>query len=246
MASISILEQLSNACVEAARCSLEVLNALKEQQLIANFGFFDLDAAFSAAFVFVLVDRIHANTSQLPSKTTICKASGILEHLSSQGNIAAGKRRADIDQMCAHLGISFHDNSQDKDNGARLDKVGPHGPAGEADGAHSRGQEPDEHPSSAAAALTQNENLARAECTRSQNEASASHFDWAQAAATLFDHSLADAQEQQQSMAAALSFGEGGNEIFNSLYLEDFSLTGVVETDWAEFSKQLASQNEPG
>lgn len=209
--------------------------------MIANFGFFDLDAAFSAAFVFVLVDSIYSHTGRSSSVENIRKASEILNYLSSQGNKAAEKRGADINQMCNHLGVSFHENLQNT-NGLLQDNNESQGPETELDGTESGSQQNCEQ-----RPLTDNrrrEDVHITECTLPQQELSPSQFDWAQAAATFFDQNLSDPQDTQKSMAAALSFGEGGNEICSSLYLDDFSLTGVVETDWAELGKQLASQNE--
>ncbi|WQF81651.1 hypothetical protein CDEST_06665 [Colletotrichum destructivum] len=242
------LDQISGSCVEAASCSLEVLDAMKEQRIIANFGFFDLDAAFSAAFVFVLVDSIHARASHPSSIVQIRKASEILKHLASQGNFAAQKRRADINQMCSHLGVSFNEDADERADispmeidGVRVNEAG----TDDADGQTQHHQHDED--GRLIPFRSRDQDLHRVEDTVLQHELpSSSQLDWAQAAATLLDHSLADTQDQQQSMAAALSFGEGGNEMLGGLYLEDFSLTGVVETDWAEFARQLASQNELG
>ncbi|KAK6226070.1 hypothetical protein QIS74_02117 [Colletotrichum tabaci] len=241
------LDQISSSCVEAASCSLEVLDAMKEQRIIANFGFFDLDAAFSAAFVFVLVDSIHVRASHPSSIVQIRKASEVLEHLASQGNIAAQKRRADIIQMCNHLGVSFNEDTNERADRSPMEIDGVRVNEAGTDDADGQTQHQHDEDGRLIPVRRRDQDLHRVEDTVPQNElSSSSQFDWAQAAATLLDHSLADTQDQQQSMAAALSFGEGGNEMLGSLYPEDFSLTGVVETDWAEFARQLASQNELG
>jgi proline utilization trans-activator len=70
----------------------------------AKFGFFDLDALFSAAFVFVLAEKISPRTPTDPCG--IRDAASLMGWLSASGNKAATKRLADIHQMCSHLGIA--------------------------------------------------------------------------------------------------------------------------------------------
>ncbi|KAL4874438.1 hypothetical protein BJY04DRAFT_225929 [Aspergillus karnatakaensis] len=102
------LHQFVEACIDAAKRSLAILSGLRSQRLLANFGFFDLDAIFSVAFVFVLAGTIH------PGKESCWRDINLtlhlLDHLSSHGNKAAYNRRVDILQMCEHLGISREQN----------------------------------------------------------------------------------------------------------------------------------------
>lgn len=79
----------------------------------AKFGFFDLDATFSAAFVFVLVEAIGAGDRRDSNLARITAALGLLEYLSAHGNKAAGKRQADIEQMCRHLKVSLCQSSDE-------------------------------------------------------------------------------------------------------------------------------------
>ncbi|KAL5042077.1 hypothetical protein BDW71DRAFT_200866 [Aspergillus fruticulosus] len=98
------LHQFATTCIDSAQRSLAILCALRNQNLLANFGFFDLDAIFSVAFVLVLAGTIY------PSKGSYSRdihlALDLLNHLSLNGNKAARNRRADIVQMCDHLGIT--------------------------------------------------------------------------------------------------------------------------------------------
>jgi proline utilization trans-activator len=64
--------------------------------------FLDLDAVFSAGFVFVLVEIIAPGRSL--GACGIGVSRGILTHLMDLGNHAASRRLAELDQMCAHLG----------------------------------------------------------------------------------------------------------------------------------------------
>ncbi|KAF2165737.1 hypothetical protein M409DRAFT_24025 [Zasmidium cellare ATCC 36951] len=86
----------------SARCSV--------QQLLAKFGFFDLDATFSAAFVLLLAEFVRPETSDLDKsrRLSIAEALGILQYMESQGNKTAGKRRQDIEVACSQLGISLN------------------------------------------------------------------------------------------------------------------------------------------
>ena len=69
---------------------------------IAKNAFLDLDAVFSAGFVFVLVEIIAPGRSLGACGISVSR--GILTHLMDLGNHAASRRLAELDQMCAHLG----------------------------------------------------------------------------------------------------------------------------------------------
>ncbi|KAL3486313.1 hypothetical protein BJX62DRAFT_228833 [Aspergillus germanicus] len=98
------LHQFATTCIDSAQRSLAILGALRAQQLLANFGFFDLDAIFSVAFVLVLAATIYPGKGSYSRDIQLTL--DLLNHLSLNGNKAARNRRADIAQMCDHLGIS--------------------------------------------------------------------------------------------------------------------------------------------
>jgi proline utilization trans-activator len=100
-----LLDRFCSVCVDAATNTLTTLRTVKAQGIIAKFGFFDLDAIFSAAFVFVLtaVSPVHASRRIVELRSAI----SLLEYLSSVGNKAAGNRLVDISQMCARLDIDL-------------------------------------------------------------------------------------------------------------------------------------------
>ncbi|KAH6689815.1 fungal-specific transcription factor domain-containing protein, partial [Plectosphaerella plurivora] len=102
----SLFANLSEACTEAASRSLDLLLAMIKQRIIANFGFFDLDATFSAAFVFVLIERIYPSSTNGNGVANIQRASEIMQYLASRGNKAAAKRHADLERICSHIGLS--------------------------------------------------------------------------------------------------------------------------------------------
>lgn len=69
--------------------------------LQARYGFFDLDATFSAAFVLVMVGFVDKTQSQPPK--ALDQASKVLQFLSRSGNTAAERRLQDITQSCSHV-----------------------------------------------------------------------------------------------------------------------------------------------
>lgn len=68
----------------------------------AKHAFLDLDAVFSAGFVFVLVEMIVPGRNLGACGIRVSRR--ILSHLVELGNRAASRRLTELDQMCAHLG----------------------------------------------------------------------------------------------------------------------------------------------
>ncbi|OQE05714.1 hypothetical protein PENVUL_c022G01821 [Penicillium vulpinum] len=97
----SMLLRLCDTCNEAATRSLAILESLRRQQTIPRYGFFDLDATFSAAFVLVMVGFLDKSQSQPPS--ALDQASRVLQFLSQSGNLAAERRLQDIAQSYSHV-----------------------------------------------------------------------------------------------------------------------------------------------
>ncbi|RSM09441.1 hypothetical protein CEP52_004071 [Fusarium oligoseptatum] len=95
------LRRLGEICVEAARKSLAILQALRNTELIAKNAFLDLDILFSVGFVFVLVEAIHPNKNL--GISGIEGSRNVLQYLVTVGNRAAAKRLGELDQMCLHL-----------------------------------------------------------------------------------------------------------------------------------------------
>lgn len=145
-----------------------------------------------------------------------------MQYLAAQGNRAAEKRRADLKQICNFLGIIY---PQDQNEGA---------PVGKESVCTTAVPEPDEG-SLSTHDLSINA-VGQPEASATQDDSP--QFDWAEAAATFFDQQ--PNMTIDQDMINNLSFAEGGH-LSSSFYLDDFTLTGVIETDWEEFSKQLTS-----
>ncbi|KAF4761004.1 hypothetical protein N7455_001466 [Penicillium solitum] len=97
----SMLLRLCDTCDEAATRSLAILESLRRQQTIPRYGFFDLDATFSAAFVLVMVGFLDKSQTQPP--LALDQASKVLQFLSQSGNLAAERRLQDIAQSYSHV-----------------------------------------------------------------------------------------------------------------------------------------------
>ncbi|KAJ5110131.1 hypothetical protein N7532_002776 [Penicillium argentinense] len=96
-----VLVRLCETCNEAAVRSLAILHSLQRQQTIPRYGFFDLDATFSAAFVLVMVGFIDNSQNKPPA--ALSQAYDVLRFLSRSGNSAAEQRLQDISQSCSHV-----------------------------------------------------------------------------------------------------------------------------------------------
>ncbi|THZ82733.1 hypothetical protein D6C84_05554 [Aureobasidium pullulans] len=96
-----IVLKLTRTCEEAAMKCVVVLSRLKQNIMIARFGFFDLDATFSAAFVLIML-RIEDGKSLRPPDE-ILEACRVLQYLSIAGNRMAGRRLRDINDFCTRV-----------------------------------------------------------------------------------------------------------------------------------------------
>ncbi|KAH7334191.1 hypothetical protein BKA66DRAFT_517567 [Pyrenochaeta sp. MPI-SDFR-AT-0127] len=95
------LRRLAEICVEAASKSILILQALQKRELLAKNAFLDLDATFSAGFIFVLVEAI--NPGNTLGHRGIDGARGILRYLVGLGNRVAATRLDELNRMCQHL-----------------------------------------------------------------------------------------------------------------------------------------------
>lgn len=74
----------------------------------AKFGFFDLDATFTVAFISLLAVCLSPPGSRAASSHDgVIGAYEILSHFAAHGNAAASKRMVDVEQMCENLGIQI-------------------------------------------------------------------------------------------------------------------------------------------
>ncbi|THZ18833.1 hypothetical protein D6C89_08055 [Aureobasidium pullulans] len=96
-----IVLKLTRTCEEAAMKCVVVLSRLKQDNMIARFGFFDLDATFSAAFVLIML-RIEDGKSLRPPEE-ILETCRVLQYLSIAGNRMACRRLRDINDFCTRV-----------------------------------------------------------------------------------------------------------------------------------------------
>lgn len=74
--------------------------------ILAPFGFFDLDALFSIAFVLILAEKVLSDDQKDRVSHGLRITMDLFDHLAERGNKASLSRKADVEQMCNHLGIS--------------------------------------------------------------------------------------------------------------------------------------------
>lgn len=87
--------------VSAASPSSFACRRSNDTLYVARYGFFDLDATFSAAFVLVMAGFAENVKEQPPP--ALDQAFQVLEFLSRAGNLAAEQRFHDIAQSCSHV-----------------------------------------------------------------------------------------------------------------------------------------------
>jgi proline utilization trans-activator len=203
--------------------SLDVLHSLKQQELLAKFGYFDLDAAVSAAFVFVLVESLQSTGSPRSGLHGIRGATSILQYLVKYGNKAAEKRMSDVEHICQHLGIEIgiptvvaspaatEGPSDSTDYGALYDHESSAEDAIVSDGSHT----PDTYEEPTIAT------------------------DWRQALFELPDHTshFPNSLESTSGSYSIPSIDDISD--FNLGFGNDFMLTGADEIDWEEFERQI-------
>lgn len=172
----------------------------------------------------------------------------ILRHLIACGNRAAAKRYLDLKQMCETLGASF-DNANEpprwpatEEAGAATEGVvpvestepGPGEGVPGADASHGgvgSGRGEQQYSSAIVADAAAEPGLPR--------------FDWGQAASVFFGHEPPGPPDRGED--APYAFGFGGEECGDTIGFgdDDFALTGVIETDWEELSRQIAISMPP-
>lgn len=98
----SVVSRLTQSCLEAASKSIQILSSLKKDKTIALFGYFDLDATFSAAFVLVMMGFIRSDDPKNPPEGLL-EAAEVLQYLSNAGNKAAQQRFHELQVFCSHV-----------------------------------------------------------------------------------------------------------------------------------------------
>ena len=217
---------LAATCIEAAGMTLDVLLSLKQQELLAKFGYFDLDAAISAAFIFILVESLQSVGSPRSGLHGIRSATSILQYLIKHGNKAAAKRMLDVEHICQHLGIGI---SVPTIAGSPAAAAAAEGPSDNLD----HGALCDRLPS--------------AEDTTMSNKSHAADTYQEPTLATNWRQALFELPDHTTRFSNSLGFDNESYDIpsiddigdFNLDFGNDFMLTGADEIDWEEFERQI-------
>ncbi|KAJ5152630.1 uncharacterized protein N7482_009108 [Penicillium canariense] len=106
----SAFQQLTCTCIEAARRSLELMIVAQKEDMIAKFGFFDLDTIFSAGFIMLLAAIIESTNNTegrqlafLKPSPGISESLKLLDFLAGYHNQAAKARRDQIQRLYEHI-----------------------------------------------------------------------------------------------------------------------------------------------
>ncbi|EEY21198.1 conserved hypothetical protein [Verticillium alfalfae VaMs.102] len=108
-----LLQSLIKPCLAAARRSLMILTAMQNQGILAMYGFFDLDAIFSAAFS-VILDSVMNTHARTANSTWLNSACHLLLVMGECGNAAAASRRVEILRICEHLSLPFEPDEHNR------------------------------------------------------------------------------------------------------------------------------------
>ncbi|CAN9423932.1 unnamed protein product [Alternaria alternata] len=222
----STLHVLAATCIEAAGMTLDVLLSLKQQELLAKFGYFDLDAAISAAFIFILVESLQSVGSPRSGLHGIRSATSILQYLTKHGNKAAAKRMLDVEHICQHLGIGI---SVPTIAGSPAAAAAAEGPSDNLDHGALR------------------DRLPSAEDTTMSNKSHAADTYQEPTLATNWRQALFELPDHTSRFSNSLGFDNESYDIpsiddigdFNLDFGNDFMLTGADEIDWEEFERQI-------
>lgn len=253
------ISQLCLLCNEAALRTIRILSAMKKQNEIgehipqcphgkrvnakvhlAPFAFFDLDAAFSAAFVLIMRGFAHKNDSQKPPPPELQQAIDVLEYLSGAGNNAASQRLKEIRQFSAHVWASRFLPAE-KDGDVPMTEAG-------AAPAPAPGGEP--RAGTSAAAGTETTGQAQDGDAGSQAVLSppdpSPHSTQPSWDGEMFGRDSAEPYGNDTLFGLDLDgslghdFGLEAEGIFHSFNDPSLPLTGVDYLDWAELEKMMA------
>ena len=182
---------------------------------LARYGFFDLDATFSAAFVLVMMG--FSDKSQTRPSPALYQALDVLQFLSQSGNLAAERRLHDITQSCLHVwpnDVLMSDYSQ-AESGMRHEKQ------------KSTPQTDSQDPLLSSSELASQANWG-------------SHQDEARLLEPLADINIPDAMFDMQGEWDLDLSGEAEG-IYSSFHHPTLPLTGVDYIDWLEIEKVIGA-----
>ncbi|KAE8159436.1 hypothetical protein BDV40DRAFT_273418 [Aspergillus tamarii] len=226
------LGRLCETCNEAATKSLAILHALKHQQTIPRYGFFDLDATFSGAFVLVMMGLVDKAQDQPPP--ALDQAFDVLRFLSRAGNLAAERCLQDITHSCLHVWpnhVLGADREQDEASPSAIN-LSSLGPRVNATGPHTSAsvfppQPPPQYTAVATEGWEQDRDESRLLETWMHPDAANAMFD------------------MQVDWDWNLDLSVEAEGIYTSFFDPSLPLTGVDHSDWLEIEKIFNGQNDP-
>ncbi|KAJ5118273.1 hypothetical protein N7448_009988 [Penicillium atrosanguineum] len=140
---------LTGTCIEAARWCLELMIVARKENMIAIFGFFDLEAIFSAGFILLMGEMIDAasaghGTSSVCLKPSpgVYEAMDLLRYLASFQNRAAEARLQQMLRLSTRIpslvdAVSLREEAKTYDRLPQLDTSEVEGTAAEIDSGES-------------------------------------------------------------------------------------------------------------
>ncbi|KAJ9655688.1 hypothetical protein H2198_005485 [Neophaeococcomyces mojaviensis] len=230
------VQALAATCIDAASHVLDILQALQAQQLLAPFGFFDLDAAFSAAFVFVLAAKVHPKDTR--SAMHLGSMASLFDFFVDHGNSVALDRKSDIEQMrkqllqttdhVRHMNAHERAGNSAQTSNDRLNTTQDHESTNVITGMHqgrSKGKNTKEQ---SEPNLSSNPNLVNDDRTQFCNlnavfDTEAEAFTYLPMDFAVYDTSL----------------WEDSHDIYQYYNTENLMLSGSIETDWDQLERQI-------
>ncbi|ETS74853.1 hypothetical protein PFICI_13337 [Pestalotiopsis fici W106-1] len=114
-----LILRLCDICIDSASRIIKILQAIRKQGILSKFGFFDLDAAVSAAFVFILAEASSSNIQHY--RNDVKGALDVLSYLGTCGNRVAARKLTEIRQMCVQLDIDTQYDTEALEEGSQND-----------------------------------------------------------------------------------------------------------------------------
>ncbi|KAF7595024.1 hypothetical protein BBP40_007625 [Aspergillus hancockii] len=227
------LRRLCDTCNEAATKSLAILYTLKRQQTIPRYGFFDLDATFSTAFVLVMIGFLDQTQDQPPA--ALDQAFAVLGFLSRAGNLAAERRLQDISHSCLHV-FPNYTLEADRQQAENLNREPTSASDPNSSGPRVNASGPDTTASVIASQLSPQGAAVASEGQGYDRDESRLLETWMHPDSTNVSFNM------QMDWGLDLSIEAEG--IYSSFYDPSLPLTGVDHLDWQEIEKVFNGQNE--
>ena len=98
VSSAGSVRSLLRVCVASANETMKILAALQAQSLLESFIPFDLESTWSCAVVFLVANMVDPSLLR-KNESWLQKTHSILDEMVSRGNLVAGLRKAELQQL---------------------------------------------------------------------------------------------------------------------------------------------------